>query len=249
MVRIVLCDDNSEFLEHLQMEIKRILEQYIRNFAVYAFHGMEEILPELFARADAFFLDINFDGQQYTGIDIAEKIRKVNREAAVVFVTGDIRYALKGYEVQAFRYLLKNNISSKLERCIQQILEKLALRKDAVMFAVSGKTLNFPLADVLFLESQGHNVLIHMQPPGTAKSKQYCLHAALTDMEKQLCSKGFLRIQRSFLVNMRRMIRYQCKEATFDTGLSLKASPLIYSEQKKKYLLWQEKQSLSTGGD
>lgn len=238
MIKIILCDDNQIFLENLRREIRTILMQYGQDAAIYTFGSLEDICPDLIQQANIFFLDIDFEGRQYTGIDIAKKIRAENEGAVIIFLTSYIQYAPEGYEVQAFRYLLKSDISPKLERCLRQALDKLSVDNDTMMVTVSGETVVLPLVDILFLESQAHNVLIYVQGSREAKPKQYRLYSTLASMEQQLGERGFLRIQKRFLVNMRRLVKYQCTEATLDTGLSLKVSQKIYNEQKKKYLLW-----------
>ena len=74
-------------------------------------------------------VDIDFENEDYNGIDIARRLRSVNKKALVFFVTNFIDYAPAGYEVQAFRYILKRDIRDVLERYILQAMEQLALQR------------------------------------------------------------------------------------------------------------------------
>lgn len=242
MVKIILCDNNQVFVESLRREIHAILRKKNVDSQIHIFDSLESIRSDLLPLADIFFLDIDFAGRQYTGIDIAKKIRSINERAVIIFVTNFVQYAPEGYEVQAFRYLLKGNIAAKLERCLQQAIDKLSVDNETMMITVSGETIVLPLADVLYLEAQAHNVVINVQTRGEIIPKQYRLYATLSSMEQQLGERGFLRIQKSYLVNMRRLTKYQCTAAVLDTGLSLKVSQKLYSEQKKKYLRWKGRQ-------
>lgn len=242
MVKIILCDDNQVFLENLRREIRTILKRNNVDSEIYVFNSLESIRPDLIPQANIFFLDIDFSERQYTGIDIAKKIRSVNERAVIIFVTNYIQYAPEGYEVQAFRYLLKSSIATKLDRCLQQALDKLSVDNDTMMITVSGETIILPLKDILYIESQAHNIVINVQPTREECPKKYRLYATLSSMEQQLGERGFLRIQKSYLVNMRRLTKYQCTEAVLDNGLSLKVSQKIYNEQKKKFLLWKGRQ-------
>ncbi len=238
MIRIILCDDNQVFLESLRVAIRAILKKNKTESVIHTFASAEAIPASLLPIADIFFLDIDFVDKKYTGIDIAKKVRNVNETAVIIFVTNYIEYAPEGYEVQAFRYVLKSEVHSKLERFLQQALEKLQVVQETIILNISGETIVLPLADILYIESQAHTAVIYTQVPGTSKSKEYKLYATLTSLERQLESQGFLRIQKSFLVNMRRIQKYQCTEAILDTGKALKVSQKSYAEQKKKYLLW-----------
>jgi len=239
MIRLVLCDDSPVFLERLRSEIQAIQKEEKIFFAISTFSCAEEISPSLLASADAFFLDIDFAGAGYTGIDLARKIREVNQFGVIVFATNYIEYAPAGYEVQAFRYLLKSEIPLKLRSCLKQVVEEIQNIQETVLLKCSGKSIPFSLTDVLYLEAQDHNVVVYVQPPKSQDSKEYRLYTTLSNLEEQLINKGFLRIQKSYLVNMRRIQKLQCTGAMLDTGLLLKVSQKTYAEQKKKYLLWE----------
>lgn len=238
MIQIILCDDNDVFLEKFRTVIHGSLKKSKTTAVVQTYSSAEEIPATVMAEADILFLDIDFSDKNYTGIDIAKKIRDVNDHAVIVFVTNYIEYAPDGYEVQAFRYLLKSDIESKLDRCMEQILEKMQSVQETVLINSAGETLELPLSDILYIESQLHNAVIYIQTPGTDTVKEVRVYSSLSNLEQQLSEKGFLRVQKSYLVNMRRISKYQCSEALLDNGTVLKVSQKMYAEQKKKYLLW-----------
>ena len=238
MIQIILCDDNDVFLEKFRAEIHGSLKKSKITAVVQTYSSAEAIPAAMMAEADILFLDIDFTDKNYTGIDIAKKIREVNDHAVIVFVTNYIEYAPEGYEVQAFRYLLKSDIESKLDRCLEQILGKMQSVQETVLINSAGETLELPLSDILYIESQLHNAVIYIQTLGTDTVKEVRVYSSLSNLEQQLSEKGFLRVQKSYLVNMRRIAKYQCSEALLDNGTVLKVSQKMYAEQKKKYLLW-----------
>ena len=99
-----------------------------------------------------------------------------------------------------------------------------------------------PLTDVLYMESQGHQIIIHIQKTGAKTPQLYRFYASLGSLECQLCTQGFLRIQKSYLVNMRHIQKYRCNEAELDNGEKLPVSEKNYAEQKKQFLLWKGRQ-------
>ena len=70
------------------------------------------------------------------------------------------------------------------------------------------------------------------------KQKEYTFYAALSDLEERLEPLGFLRIHKSYLVNMKHLKKFQCREATLDNGMTLRVGEKSYSENKQKFLLW-----------
>ena len=242
MIRITICDDNMPFMEFLRAEIRNVLNRHGMEAVIHIFQDAEAIPQQLLSSCDIFFLDIDFCGKNYTGIDIARKIRKAQQDAIVVFVTNFIEYAPEGYEVQAFRYLLKSDIHKKLERCLIQTIEKLKTDQETVQIHISGEVLTLPLTDILYIESRGHLAVIYVMKQASKVPKSYSFYSSLSNLERELSPKGFLRIHKSYLVNMRRVTKYQCTEAVLDNGLTLKVSEKNYAEQKKQYLLWKARQ-------
>lgn len=238
MIRIVLCDDNQRFLATLRNKIREVLDAHKIDAVILPFGNVESIPEHILSSSDIFFLDIDFSGKEYTGIDIARKIRKFNQNSIIVFVTNFIEYAPVGYEVQAFRYILKNEISLKLEQYLLQTVSKVEVEHETIQVQIAGETITIPLPDILYIESQGHAAIIQVSKSGAQAVKSYKLYASLASLEQRLSSQGFLRIQRSYLVNIRRMKKFQCTEAVLDNGTVLRVSEKHYAEQKKQYLLW-----------
>ena len=242
MIRIVLCDDNQPFLASLRADIRKVLKTHKIDATIQVFENAESIPEHIFASSDVFFLDIDFSGKEYTGIDIARKIRQLRQDSIIIFVTNFIEYAPEGYEVQAFRYVLKNEIHLKLEQYLLQTISKLKSEQEVMQINISGEIITIPLNDILFIESQGHAAVIHVLKSASQAVKSYRFYATLTSLEQRLSSQGFLRIQKSYLVNMRRLKKYQCTEAILDNGTVLRVSEKNYAEQKKQYLLWKGRQ-------
>ena len=242
MIQIVICDDNQPFMESLRGEIRNILNHHGIDAVIFTFEDAALIPDKVLSRCDVFFLDIDFAGKQYTGIDVARKIRQVRHDSVVIFVTNFIEYAPEGYEVQAFRYLLNRDIHIKLEQCLIQAIDKFQSSHEIIQINISGEILSLSLSEILYIESQRHLALIHVLKQGTQTIKTYRFYSSLTSLEQQLSAQGFLRIQKSYLVNMRRIRKYQCNEAVLDNGTILKVSEKNYAAQKKQYLLWKGRQ-------
>ncbi len=232
MIRVLLCDDDPVFLGSLQ---KQLRERLKKDGMIYPFTDPKDIPPELLSGCDIFFLDMDFAGKGYTGLDAAKTIRQVNPNGVILFLTNYIEYAPAGYEVQAFRYLLKSEAEQKLIPALKDALVQQSRRQETVQLTVAGEKTVFFLADVLYIEAQGHAALLHTEGKSTG---QYRLYSTLTHLEQKLADRGFLRVQKSFLVNMRRIRRLRCDLVTLDNGVELPVSEKMYRELKKKYISW-----------
>lgn len=242
MVNFIICDDDVTFALQLKNAVELALQRNNARAKVHTFYSAETIGSEVFSDCDIAFLDIDFTGKKYNGLDIARKLRAVRDDAVIVFVTNYIEYAPAGYEVQAFRYLLKNQIPEKLDDNINQILANIRKSKSSVKIQVDREWREIFLKDLLYIESMGHTLIFHILEPSKMTDKEIVCHIPLAKMEDELSERGFLRVHKSYLVNMAHIKQLTYNEAILDNGHSLRVSSRTYGESKKKYMLWRGQQ-------
>ena len=73
-------------------------------------------------KVDALFLDINLNSN-LTGCDVADLVRKKNKNVYIIFLTGHLEYALLAYKYKTFDYLPKPIIDERLEETILRLLD------------------------------------------------------------------------------------------------------------------------------
>ena len=231
-IRILMCDDDPDFVEALRREVERVLAKLGMRPAIASFGEPGEIPEELLSACDMAFLDVDFDRVDSNGIDIARRLRQVNKNGLIFFVTNYIDYAPAGYEVQAFRYILKRDRDEVLERYLLQATETMAEGQVVLRLYEQESFLELPLEKIRWLEVLDHYVSIH-SPEG-----DYTVGATLSAFEKELEAHGFLRIHKSYLVNMQYIHKFRSRECRLTDGTELAVSEKNYSRQKQKYLLW-----------
>lgn len=236
MIHILVCDDDRAFAQLQTAALTEILDRMGKSHSIHAFSGGEMVPEALLRSCDIAFLDIDFPRESYNGIDIARALRQVNRDASVIFVTNFVEYAPEGYEVQALRYLLKREVPQKLESYLLLALQKLQQRRRTYAIQFGGGTAHLPVEDILYVESRKHACVAFVRENDGVK--QYCFYAALRSVEKDLENSGFLRIQKSYLVNMHHIRRFHCRQVELTGDITLPVSPRSYGEQKQKYLFW-----------
>jgi DNA-binding LytR/AlgR family response regulator len=231
-VNVILCDDDPTFLAALQRKVERAISKLNTESTITTFNNPTDIPQGLMTVCDLAFLDIDFESREQNGIDIARKLRQVNKRAVILFITNFIEYAPEGYEVQAFRYILKRDLDTVLGRYLMEAMELLSDAWDCLRLEYRGELLELPFDSILYLEVLGHNVSI------VTEGETYTLSASLSSFEQELENHGFLRVHKSYLVNMRHIKKFQCRELTLDNGTAIRVSEKSYAEQKRKYLLW-----------
>lgn len=242
MVRILLCDDDCVFSEKLRGEIRASLKKQNVEAVIHTLSNGEDIPNYILSTCDIAFLDIDFNKKNYTGLDIARKLRALRQKCVILFVTNYIEYAPEGYEIQAFRYLLKDELDRKLEPYLRQAISKMQAVQETFQISISGEIITLSLSDILYVEAQAHVAVFYVGKEGRQEMKEYRVYSSLKSLEEQLVPRGFLRIQKSYLVNMRRLKKFQCANAQLDNGTILPVSEKNYNKRKKEYLLWKGRQ-------
>lgn len=242
MLRILLADDEPVFLSKLEKLVQQYSDAMKINALVqkYTCDDMSSIVLSTF---DIAFLDIDFGSASGSGLDIARRIRQHREDTVIIFVTNYVEYAPEGYEVKAFRYLLKSDINSKLRGYFIEAVEQLFSKREMITIQNNGELTNIVVDDILFLESDKHIIRINML---NDKRKQYNCYSTLRGFAHKLEPLGFLRVHKSYLVNMRHISKLHCREVILKTGLSLSVSEKNYSEIKQQYLLWKGNQIWNT---
>ena len=230
-LQILICDDDPDSLDRIHRIAGGILEKLNRPACFSLFQSAEGIRDECIAGCDIALLDVDF-GTRTNGMDLARALRKVNSRAVLIFITNFIEYAPEGYEVQAFRYILKRDLDAVMGRHLMEALELVSDSNDCLRIDHRGALLELGFDDILYLEVLGHSVSI------VTETETYTLNSSLSSFEQELENHGFLRIHKSFLVNMRHIRKFQCRELTLQNGTILRVSEKSYAEQKRKYLLW-----------
>lgn len=233
-MNFALCDDNPASLKLLRQLLLDNCARRDWECKTTLYTQANVLLTADLSKIQVVFLDI--DMPEINGLEVARQLRRKSSDILIVFVTGFIEYAPAGYDVDAFRYLLKSDLSKALPRCLGAIWEKLYLSQDSIQIRQLDHSIWVQLRDILYFEgTPRRHVFLHT---GSSSEPLECI-GKLSDYETQLADKGFLRIQKSFLVNAWHINDIRNYMAILDNGKSLKVSTSNYSKVREQYLLWE----------
>ena len=105
MIKIAICEDEKEQQELLKSYIDQIFDGLSVKYELEIYNLGEELLDSYSKDIDILLLDIQMG--QINGMDTARKIRELDDKVEIIFITSLIEYVLEGYEVRAYRYLIK----------------------------------------------------------------------------------------------------------------------------------------------
>ncbi|MGN0325916.1 MAG: LytR/AlgR family response regulator transcription factor [Lachnospiraceae bacterium] len=164
---------------------------------------------------DIFFCDIVMDAMD--GIALCREIKKIHKDAYIVILSNYIEFAPQGYEVGAFRYLLKPVTREALEKVIWEIREDMKKTSKILLKAVEGNII-LKEQDILYAEIRDKETCIYYDGDSVTINK------SLGELEASLNPHAFFRVHRKYLVNLERVREFDQSLLTLDNGKSLPVS-------------------------
>ena len=105
MAKIAVVEDNTAVREELCGFIAKYAQESGRKLDVTPFADGSQIVEPYRPGFDIIFLDIEMP--RLGGMPTAERIRQLDPEVVLIFVTNMAQYAIRGYEVDALDFVLK----------------------------------------------------------------------------------------------------------------------------------------------
>ncbi len=235
MLKIAICDDEEFFINKIASLINNYAKEKNINISFDCFFsGNEFIKSKSIYEYQVVFLDIHFAKNQINGIEIGKTIRECKSQSIIVYVSSLLEYAPQGYEVNAYRFLLKQKLDNDFERCMDDILKYINFSKDAFSMKIDGETIKIPYEEILYFESWKRVVHVHT----TTSDKIFEFYSTLQELENQLEHKGFLRIQKSYIVNIKNVVNMKNYAVILKNGEILKASVKQWKTIISVFLQW-----------
>ena len=231
-MKVLVCDDDPAVAHQISQMIQ--VHCAANNISATTIELTDPNKIDIKVTYDIAFLDI--DMPQTNGIKLAKKLRGVQKDTIIIFVTNFIQYAPDGYEVGAFRYLMKEKISDKLPLYFDLAINEIVKKRRIVTIQINGERIDIPVANIRYLESSGRIVTIHLS---NDLRSEYRFYGNMTDLSQKFEVLGFLRVHKSYLVNMRYIKIFQCKRLELNDGFLIPISERKYSQLKQSYLEWE----------
>lgn len=201
--KFLIVDDNE--LDRLTIETEAARFPFLVKMASCS-HPLEAF--ELISR---FHPEIVFADIEMPGISGVDLIRKLGGQVpAPVFVTSFPEYAIEGYEMDIFDYLLKPVSSERFEKCALRLHDFCRLRAkafafdsdqdtDSIVIKQGHEKIKLQVPDILYLEAMKDYTRI------ITSAKQFLVLSTLNGMLDRLPPEKFIRIHRSYVVNRDKM--------------------------------------------
>lgn len=207
-MNVAICDDEKVF----HREITGLLRKYQRARKIDVFieyYENGDTLLRSKREYDIIFMD--YQMEKLNGIETAEKLRKVNPDCVIIFISAYPEAALDAYEVTAFRFLKKPVDEAKLFKAIDDYLKTIDY-DNLLLINTHDESYRFKISEIIYLEGDGKYTTVR------TKDKSIRVKMNLKQLEVQLPELKFIRCSKSFVVGFAHIKNHNSSNITFDNG-------------------------------
>lgn len=236
-MQIAVCDD--------VLEDALYLKGLLRGHETAIYSRTDRLLADIAGKKvhyDLYLLDIYMDSVDalekgfaeisMDGIELAKKLRAIDGEAVICFVSTSSAFYREAYDLYAMQYLLKPVREEALQELLERVEKRFAKNKgkeQMVRFKWRGQIGMIPYDKILYISSREHTVSIYCKDGDVQNCK-----SKLSELALQMCDGTFLRCHQSFLVNIYQVDNLNGNELTV-SGHRIPVSRRYYAEVKRRY--------------
>jgi len=228
-MRLAIVDDESVYRSQLVELIDSICDRADVSCFLYS-DGSELIRSfESGFKLDAIFLDIEM--KDVDGMTAARKVREYSKDIPIIFLTSHTELAMDGYEVDAFRFLSKPVNEIKLRETLTDLEKKLRV-DEKIVLQKDGEEIVNSISDLIYVEAANNDVRFCFKNGAVILRMKFA--EALRKVDE--ASPDFIKIHRSYYINLAHVKKLSPTEAILDNKEVLPVARSSAAEAKKTLL-------------
>ena len=196
MLRIAIVEDEEIFARELEEYVRRYAAETFRDVSITHYSDGEEIAGNYRGGFDLLLMDIQMTFMD--GMTAAEKIRERDPEVIIIFITNLSQYAIQGYSVQAFDYILKPLNYFPFSEFFGRAVERVLRLDNTPYYTIRLKDgmRKVAIRDIYYIEINNHTLIYH------TSSGIFQTTGKMKEIENELAEHDFSRCNNSYLVNL-----------------------------------------------
>ena len=192
MWNIAIIEDEEAMSNQLVSYFAKFGKDYNESFSFAIFNNAETFLKNYKKEYSVVLMDINLPGMN--GMECVKKLREIDDTVLVIFVTNLSQFAIDGYEVKAFDFVVKPisyyNFSLKLKRALSHLS---SLNNYELIISTKDKKYFININQLIYIEIRNHTIIYHLvneeiKGSGTLKS----LYTNLKKHHFAFCNQCYL---------------------------------------------------------
>ena len=209
MLSFVLCDDNKAILDRLSKMLETIfIEHNIDAEVSLTSTNPQDVLDYLKSNiVNVLFLDIDLKST-LSGLDLADMIRKFNKEVYIIFTSAHLEYILLAYKCKTFDFIPKPISIERVEETIIRLMDDINYggRKNSFI-RLDNKNTIINQDNVNFIKKDGMKLIFYTD------TRTYEAYSSFNKISETLPS-NFVRCHKSYIANINKISDVHTKDNT-----------------------------------
>ena len=215
--KIVVVEDEPECSKMLEGYIERYCAEEKFSAEIRRFPSADRFLAEYAGDADIIFMDICMEGTD--GMTAAHRLREVDPDVILIFVTTMAKFAVEGYDVNAFNYIVKPINYYEFRLKVDKAFRSLEGESRKIGLLMNGAQHWLNYKDIVYVEVTNHYLNYHV-----SGGKKLTVYGSLKQLEATLSPDVFARCNACYIVNMAYVSGVKGFELELTTGDKLQIS-------------------------
>lgn len=233
MLNFVLCDDNKAILDRLSKILDSIFIQYnIDAKVTFSSTTPEDVLTYVKSNTvNVLFLDIDLKSK-ISGIDLADSIRKFNKEVYIIFTSAHLEYILIAYKCKTFDFIPKPITLERVEETIHRLIDDINYGgKKNCFIRLDNKNTIINQDNINFIKKDGMKLVFY------TNTRTYETYSSFNKISENLPS-NFVRCHKSYIANINKISDVQTKDNTivFENNMNSDIKCYIGPKYKNKLM-------------
>ena len=199
MIKVAIVEDEKNEQEKLLSYFKE-LEKESGGGSIYSLsffpNGDAFLFDFRYGLYDLVLMDVDLSSKD-NGIEVSEKLRQIDTDVLLVFMTNLAQYAIEGYKVNAIDYIVKPisyfDFKSRLLSISKDINNR---HKEKTLLQTDGKKIVVLISDIYYIETISHALIYH------TKNGNFKTYGTLRNVQNDLAKANFSMCNSCFLVNL-----------------------------------------------
>ena len=214
LFKIVICDDDTEYIDHLHTAIKTVITRMGCRYEVEDFND-GFALKQYVKKSTVDFLLIDIDMPQISGFETISQIKEDNPDITFIFITAHQEYAYQAFSYYPYQFVIKSD-EGRLEEVIESVSEKIMRQRNysAIVEITSDKRKHLiNIEETTYLKANRNYISDFAGAKSTAE-----VRGSIKDIYSQLSEHYFIFAHRSYIVNCRHIKLFERKKIIMNDG-------------------------------
>lgn len=197
MLNFIICDDELSILNKICSLFKKAFLQndFNAKIVLKTTNYMDVLTFVSSNPVNVVVLDIGFKNCSLTGLDVAKKIREINKNCYIIFITNHFEHLVEAYDCKTFAYIFKNALSfENVNKTLVRLFDDIS-GMTSKFLKIDHKGTFVDLNDVQFIEKNRMKLIYH------TSHSNFETYNSFTKIEETL-PENFVRCHKSFIANI-----------------------------------------------